>query len=75
MRYFYNPEARVKLNALLDTAGPIDVAHLHIYHGKQTPAILPVLKNRGIPVVQSLHEYKLACPVYTLQRGGKICDL
>lgn len=51
---------------------------LHIcifYHGKQTPAILPVLRKRGIPIVHSLHEYKLACPVYTLQRHGKNCEL
>ena len=74
-RYFWNREARDQLNRLLDAAGPIDVAHLHIYHGKMTPAILPVLKARGIPIVQTLHEYKLACPVYTLQRHGKNCEL
>lgn len=74
-RYFFNAEARGNLNRLLDSVGPVDVAHLHIYHGKQTPAILPVLKARGIRIVQSLHEYKLACPVYTLQRNGKPCEL
>ena len=73
-RYFYNLDARKSLAGLLDVAGPIDVAHLHIYHGKMTPAILPVLKAHGIPVVQTLHEYKLACPVYTMQRGGTNCD-
>ncbi len=75
LRYFFNTRARGKLRQLLDHAGPIDVAHLHIYHSKQTPAILPVLRERGIPIVQSLHEYKLACPVYTMQRDGKPCDL
>lgn len=75
LRYFFNAEARDKLRQLLDHAGHVDVAHLHIYHGKQTPAILPVLRERGIPIVQSLHEYKLACPVYTMQRDGKPCDL
>ncbi len=74
-RYFFNTEARRSLNRLLDRVGPVDVAHLHIYHGKQTPAILPVLKARGIRIVQSLHEYKLACPVYTLQQNGEPCDL
>ena len=74
-RYFFNAEARGKLRQLLDHTGPVDVAHLHIYHGKQTPAILPVLRERGIRIVQSLHEYKLACPVYTMQRNGKPCDL
>lgn len=75
IRFFFNAEARGNLTRLLDNVGPVDVAHLHIYHGKQTPAILPVLKARGIRIVQSLHEYKLACPVYTLQRNGKPCEL
>lgn len=71
--YFWNAEAARKLSRLLDAAGPVDVAHLHIYHGKHTPAILGVLKRRGIPVVHSLHEYKLACPVYTMLRAGQPC--
>ncbi len=75
LRYFYNRDAREKLDRLLAGAGPVDVAHLHIYHGKQTPAILPVLRRHGIPVVQTLHEYKLACPVYTLERNGQPCEL
>ncbi len=73
LRYFHNREAARRLEALLDECGPVDVAHLHIYHGKQTPAILPVLRRRGIAIVQSLHEYKLACPVYTLERDGAPC--
>lgn len=74
LRYFYNAQARRILGRLLDENGPVDVAHLHIYHGKQTPSILPLLRARGIPVVQTLHEYKLACPVYTMLRDGKPCD-
>lgn len=74
LRYFYNSQARKNLKRLLQDVGPVDVAHLHIYHGKQTPAILPVLRAHGIPIVQSLHEYKLACPVYTLQRNGTPCE-
>jgi len=74
MRYFYNFDARICLDRLLEVAGSIDVAHLHIYHGKLTPSILPVLKSRGIPIVQTLHEYKMACPVYTMLRHGRNCD-
>ncbi|MBV1867939.1 MAG: glycosyltransferase family 4 protein [Marinosulfonomonas sp.] len=74
LRYFYNLEARRKLEELLRVAGPFDVAHIHIYHGKMTPAILPALRRHRIPVLHSLHEYKLACPVYTMQRNEKPCD-
>ncbi|MEE9388293.1 MAG: glycosyltransferase family 4 protein [Paracoccaceae bacterium] len=75
LRYFYNIDARVQLQKLLEDVGTIDVAHLHIYHGKQTAAILPILRKHGIPIIQTLHEYKLACPVYTMQRNGRPCEL
>lgn len=75
LRFFRNRDAARQLEALIREEGPFDVAHLHIYYGKLTPSILPVLAAAGIPVVQSLHDYKLACPVYTLQRDGRLCDL
>lgn len=74
LRYFFSVEARHNLENLIREVGPIDVAHLHIYHGKHTPSILPVLRKAGIPVLHSLHEYKLACPVYTMQRKNQPCD-
>ena len=51
-----------------------DLAHLHIYYGKLTASILAPLKKAGIPIVQTLHEYKLICPVYTLISNGQICE-
>ncbi len=74
VRYVHNREAARKLDALLRVVGPVDVAHMHIYHGKQTPAILPVLQRHNVPIVHTLHEYKLACPVYTMQRDGQNCE-
>jgi glycosyltransferase involved in cell wall biosynthesis len=71
-RYVYNPDAARRLDALL-TKHPVDLAHLHIYYGKLTASILPVLRRHRVPVVQTLHEYKLVCPVYTLQRNGHAC--
>lgn len=74
LRYIWNADARDRLRHLIADHGPFDVAHLHIYHGKHTPAILGVLVAAGIPILHSLHEYKLACPVYTLQRGQTPCQ-
>lgn len=73
-RYFWNHEAQRKLESLICAHGPFDVAHLHIYHGKHTPAILATLRRHCVPTVHTLHEYKLACPVYTMQRNDKPCD-
>ena len=52
----------------------IDLAHLNIYYGQLTSSILSPLKQAGIPIVQTLHEYKVVCPVYSLRSGNEICE-
>lgn len=73
LRYHYSVAARNNLTRLV-AQKRIDIAHLHIYYGKLTSSILPVLKDKAIPVVQTVHDYKLVCPVYTCSRGGKPCE-
>jgi glycosyltransferase involved in cell wall biosynthesis len=68
--FVYNLEAKRKIKGFF--AG-VDVAHLHIYYGKLTGSILSEIKKAGLPVVQTLHEYKVVCPVYTMHRGGENC--
>ena len=71
-RYVYSRPAAQQIRRLIDQSHP-DIAHLHIYYGKLTGSILAPLRDAGIPIIQSLHEYKLICPVYTLLSNGKIC--
>ncbi|WP_282092005.1 glycosyltransferase family 4 protein [Epibacterium ulvae] len=72
-KFLYNRTAAQALEQLIQTQGKPDIAHLHIYHGGLTTAILPVLRRHQIPIVQTAHEYKLVCPVYRLERQGKNC--
>jgi len=72
-KYLYSINARHKLRELIRREHP-DVAHLHIYYGQITASILSVLKEYGIPVVQTLHEYKLLCPVSSMVRDGRLCE-
>ncbi len=73
-RTFYSLEARRKLAQLIDDH-PSDIAHLHNIYGRISPSILDVLNARGIPVVQTLHDYKLICPVHSLlSREGRVCE-
>ena len=72
-RYVYSLPAQRAVERLLTVERP-DIAHLHIYYGKLTSSILRPLHQAGIPIVQSLHEYKLVCPVYTLVSNGRICE-
>lgn len=73
LRFIYSLPACRAIRALINDHKP-DIAHLHIYYGKLTGSILPPLKKAGIPIVQTLHEYKLICPVYSLVSNGHICE-
>ncbi len=73
IRFIYSQKA---VNSIkhLSRKQHIDIAHLHIYYGQLTSSILAPLKQAGIPIVQTLHEYKIVCPVYSLMSNGKICQ-
>lgn len=73
LRYYYSWPARMAIRNIVRTHRP-DVAHLNIYYGKLTTSILHPLKSAGIPIIQTLHEYKLICPVYTLVSNNEICE-
>lgn len=72
-RVVYSLQARRRMRSLLDAVRP-DVAHAHNIYHHLSPSVLPLLKERGIPVVMTLHDLKLACPAYTMMRGGEPCE-
>jgi glycosyltransferase involved in cell wall biosynthesis len=72
--FIYNKEAKENLERLIKDEKP-DIAHLHIFYGRLTSSILPVLKKYNIPVVMSVHEYRMLCPAYVMRDNeGKICE-
>jgi glycosyltransferase involved in cell wall biosynthesis len=50
-----------------------DVAHLHNVYHQLSPSILAPLRKAGVPVVMTLHDYKLICPTYQLLDKGEVC--
>lgn len=73
--YFYNHDAAEKLTLLLQKEQP-DIAHTHLIWGALAPAILKVLHDHNIPIVSSVHEYRMICPAYTFKNGhNQICEL
>ncbi|RQV98166.1 glycosyltransferase family 1 protein [bacterium] len=62
-RILYSFEARRRLERLIRRVRP-DVAHLHMIDHQISPSILHTLKKHGIPVVQTVHQYKMVCPNY-----------
>lgn len=52
-----------------------DVVHAHNIFPILTPSIYDACIEAGVPVVQTLHNYRLICPKATLYRDGKVCEL
>ena len=69
----YSFEAKRKMAALADDFQP-DLAHVHNIYHQLSPSIFGPLKKRGIPVVMTLHDYKLVCPNHMLRVDGATCN-
>ena len=74
-RMIYSNHVQKRLQKLLAAERP-DIAHLHMIDHQLSPSVLVALKNHGIPVIQTIHHYKLVCPNYKLfnPRAQKICE-
>ena len=49
------------------------VMHVHNTFAAASPSVYDAGVDRGVPVVQTLHNYRLVCPVATLFRDGRPC--
>lgn len=51
-----------------------DVVHLHNTWFHLTSSVLGAIRNTGVPVVVTMHNYRSVCPSYSLMRNGSICE-
>lgn len=73
MNFLWNREAEEAMREAIKRIQP-DVIHLHnIYHHLSTSILRPI-REFGIPCVQTLHDYKLACPNYKMFTQGAPCE-
>jgi glycosyltransferase involved in cell wall biosynthesis len=72
-RILYSREAAAHVERLARDTRP-DVAHVHNVYHQLSPSIIRALRGAGVPVVMTLHDYKLICPSYTLTANGSICE-
>ena len=72
IRIFWNREAAKKLEKLIKKEKP-DIAHLHNIFSHLSPSIIYTLKKHNIPIVMTLHDYKMFCPNYKFFSQGKPC--
>jgi len=71
--FIRSKEAARKMAALIAAHRP-GIAHFHNIYHQITPSVIPVLKEAGIPIVMTLHDYKLICPNYCFFAHGRFCD-
>jgi glycosyltransferase involved in cell wall biosynthesis len=66
--------AQKKLAELINVEKP-DIAHIHNIIGGLTFSIIPVLRKMGIPIVASIHDFRLLCPAFIFINGKKeVCE-
>jgi len=58
---------------ILDKTKP-DIVHCHNVYGRLSTSILGVAKQRNIPAVLTVHDYKVVCPSYLMLKKGKPCS-
>jgi glycosyltransferase involved in cell wall biosynthesis len=61
---------------LIEAEGTPDIAHLHSFMYQLTPAILTPLIARGVPIVQTCHDYQHVCVNQHLynHRVNRLCE-
>jgi len=69
----WNPDTCRELSALLSRERP-DVVHCHNTLPLLSPSVYAAARNAGIPVVQTLHNYRLLCANALLFREGRVCE-
>lgn len=62
-----------ELNALVDDLRP-DIVHVHNTVPLISPSVYWVFRKANVPVVQTLHNFRLMCPQAMLLRAGQICE-
>lgn len=52
----------------------IELVHVHNTLLVTSPSVLLACRKEGVPVVQTLHNFRLFCPNGVLLRQGKVCE-
>lgn len=73
-RAIWNREAAQRIASVARAFKP-DVAHVHNHAYELSASIFPALREAGVPVVATLHNYRMTCSATYLLRDGRPCEL
>ncbi|AFZ44031.1 glycosyl transferase group 1 [Halothece sp. PCC 7418] len=71
---FWNHPVYQELRALIQAKRP-QIAHFHNTFPLISPAAYYAAKQEGVPVVQTLHNFRLLCANGLFFRDGKVCEM
>lgn len=60
-KIIYSFEAKKKIMQVIDEFKP-DIVHMNNINFQLTPSIIYGVKKKGIPLVQTVHDYQMICP-------------
>lgn len=69
----YSPSSISKVRMILQQHKP-DVVHIHNMYPFLSPSVLPEIRRAGIPVVMTVHNYRLVCPNGLFYNKQGICE-
>ena len=69
----YSSKSKCEIEEVLRKEKP-DVVHVHNTFMMISPSVFEACQQARVPVVQTLHNYRLLCPGWTLSRNGKVCE-
>jgi len=72
-RIIYSRAAKRSLAKLIKDFQP-DIIHVHNIYHQLSPSVLDAAREAKVPVVMTLHDYKLICPNYQLLNHGQACE-
>jgi glycosyltransferase involved in cell wall biosynthesis len=73
LNIIYDRRTARGFNRFLEAAN-CDIVHAHNIYGGLTTSILDIAQRKGVPVVMTLHDYKLICPSYAMLNRGAVCE-
>lgn len=73
LNFIYSFPARRNIKHLIERYTP-DVAHIHNIYHHISSSIVHSLRSKNIPIIMTLHDYKLICPNYSLFTNDEVCE-
>ncbi len=69
---YWSRESYAAVRKLIREKRP-DIVHVHNTFFLVSPSIYDACNDEKVPIVQTLHNYRLLCPIGIFYRDGKIC--